>query len=75
MSATKEKFSSQADGKLLADIKQIAEAEGRQLQSVLDEAMRDFVEKKRTGKSRLHVMEAMDDSLKVYDKLYEKLAQ
>ncbi|GJM05359.1 MAG: hypothetical protein DHS20C09_13500 [marine bacterium B5-7] len=32
---------------LLADIKQFAEAEGRQLQSVLDEAMRDFVEKKK----------------------------
>lgn len=75
MSVTKEKFSSQADSKLLSDIKQIADNEGRQLQSVLDEALRDFVEKKKTGKSRRHVLEAMDESLKVYDKLYEKLAQ
>lgn len=75
MPITKEKFSSQADTELLADVKQIAQKEGRQLQSVLDEALRDFVEKKKTGKSRPHVLEAMDESLKVYDKLYEKLAQ
>ncbi|MFT5427053.1 MAG: hypothetical protein ACI9ZT_002009 [Gammaproteobacteria bacterium] len=75
MSVTKEKFSSQADAQILAEIKQIASGEGRQLQSVLDEALRDFIEKKRTGKPRRHVMEAFDESLKVNDKLYEKLAR
>lgn len=75
MSVTKEKFSSQADAQILAEIKQIASGEGRQLQSVLDEAMRDFIEKKKTGKPRRYVMEAFDESLKVNDKLYEKLAQ
>lgn len=75
MSVAKEKFSSQADTEILAEVRQIAATEGRQLQSVLDEAMRDFIEKKKTGKPRRHVMEAFDESLKVNDKLYEKLAQ
>ncbi len=75
MSVAKEKFSSQADTEVLAEIKQIAATEGRQLQSVLDEAMRDFIEKKKTGKPRRHVMEAMDESLKVYDQLYGKFAK
>ena len=74
MSAAKEKFSSQADAEVLAEFKRIASVEGRQLQSLLDEAMRDFIEKKKTGKARRHVMDAMDESLKVHDKLYEKLA-
>lgn len=75
MAVSREKFSSQADPEVLAEIKNIASNEGRQLQSVLDEAMRDFIEKKKTGKARRHVMDAFDDSLKVHDKLYEKLAQ
>lgn len=75
MAVSREKFSSQADPEVLAELKSIASNEGRQLQSVLDEAMRDFIEKKKTGRPRRHVMDAFDDSLKVHDKLYEKLAQ
>lgn len=69
------KFSSQADAEVLAAVKKIASEEGRQFQAVLDEALRDLVEKKRTGKPRPHVMEAFDQSLKTYDRLYEKLAK
>lgn len=69
------KFSSQADAETLETIKQIARQEGRQLQLVLDEAMRDYIEKKRTGKPRPHVLEAFDESLRSFDPLYDALAK
>lgn len=69
------KFSSQTDAETLDSIKQIAKQEGRQLQLVLDEAMRDYIEKKRTGKPRRHVMEMFDDSLRSFDPLYGALAK
>ena len=69
------KFSSQADAEILENIRQIAQQEGRQLQLVLDEAMRDYIEKKRTGKPRHHVMKMFDDSLRSYGPLYDALAK
>ena len=69
------KFSSQAEAEVLEAIKKIAGQEGRQLQFVLDEAMRDYIEKKRTGKPRRHVMEAFDGSLHSFDPLYDALAK
>lgn len=69
------KFSSQADSEILNTMKKIAKQEGRQLQILLDEAMRDYIEKKRSGKPRRHVLEAFDDSLKNFDPLYDLLAK
>jgi hypothetical protein len=37
--------------------------------------MRDYIEKKRIGKPRRHVMEAFDDGLRGFDPLYEALAK
>ncbi len=67
------KFSSQIDLEVLAAVKTIAAQEGRQLQSVLDEALRDF-EKKRSDKPRRHVMEALASSVQEFDTLYTNLA-
>jgi len=75
MTTEKVKFSSQADAAVLGAIKALAEQEGRQFQALLDEALRDYVEKKRTGKPRRHVMEAFDQSLHAFDPFYEKLAK
>lgn len=71
----KEKFASQGDPKTLFKIRKIAEAEGRQFQSVLDEAMRDFILKKEGQKPRPQVMEALAASLKDFDDLYRNLAK
>lgn len=49
MSAAREKFASQADPSLLSAIRQIAESEGRQLQVVIEEALRDYVERSAAG--------------------------
>ena len=75
MQADKEKFASQADPHVLAAMKKIAADEGRQLQSVLDEAMRDYIEKKKGLKPRASVMAAFQQSLSKNETLYKKLAE
>ena len=49
--ATREKFSSQASPELLAAVREIARKEGRHFQAVLEEAMREYIEKPRSGKA------------------------
>jgi hypothetical protein len=71
----KEKFASQADPELLSAVRAIAEAEGRQFQAVLDEALRDLVEKKRNGKARPHVLSSFEKTAKNRDWLYQQLAK
>lgn len=75
MGAVREKFSSQADVKLLAEMRKIARSEGRQLQALLDEAMRDYVDKKRSARARPVVRKAFAESLRDYDALYKELAK
>lgn len=47
-SAAREKFSSQASPDTLAALRRIAQAQGRQFQVVLEEALRDYVERQQT---------------------------
>ena len=49
--AVREKFSSQAAPDVLAALRQIAESQGRQFQAVLDDALRDYID--RQQKERL----------------------
>ncbi|MFP4315609.1 MAG: hypothetical protein ACLFQR_05235 [Desulfovibrionales bacterium] len=74
MKTTKIKFSSQADPDVLGAVKEIAEKEGKNLQVLLDEAMRDLIEKRHAGKPRRHVLEAFGESLADFDQLYRELA-
>lgn len=71
----REKFSSQAAPEVLSALRHIAEAEGRQFQAVLDEALREYIERKETGRPRRHVLEAFAQSLNEFDGLYRELAK
>ena len=71
----REKFSSQASPELLAALRRIADSEGRQFQAVIEEAMRDYIERKEKSRPRRHVMEAFADSLDEFDGLYRELAK
>ncbi len=71
----KVKFASQADPQVLDELKDIARKEGRQFQSVIDEALRDYIEKKQTGRARKHVIAAYEESLSRFGKLYTELAK
>lgn len=75
MAKTREKFSSQADPELLAGLRKAAETEGRQFQAVLEDAMRDYIERRARDRPRRHVLEALGESLEDFDDLYRELAK
>ncbi len=71
----REKFSSQAAPELLAALRQIVESQGRQFQAVLDEAMRDYIDRQQKERPRRHAMAAFASSLEEFDDLYRELAK
>ncbi len=73
--ATREKFSSQAAPDVLAALRQIAENQGRQFQSVLDDALRDYIDRQPKERPRQHVMASFASSLDEFDSLYRELAK
>jgi hypothetical protein len=73
--AVREKFSSQASPDVLAALRQIAESQGRQFQAVLDEALRDYIDRQQKERPRRHVMASFASSLDEFDSLYHELAK
>ena len=71
----KVKFASQADPRVLDDLKAIAKADGRQLQSVIEEAFADLIAKRRGGQIRPDVRSALQASKRKFDTLYRELAK
>jgi len=71
----REKFSSQAAPDVLAALRRIAESQGRQFQAVLDEALRDYIDRHQKEQPRRHVMAAFASSLDEFDNLYRELAK
>jgi hypothetical protein len=75
MALTRQKFSSQADPELLEALREIAQQEGRQFQAVLEQAMREFIERKNSAHPRAHVIAHFRASMEQNDELYKLLAQ
>ncbi len=71
----KQKFSSQLDADLLVEVRAISKEEGRQLQSVLDEALTEWVERKRGLRPRSEVLAHLKDSMARNRSLYRRLAE
>ena len=69
------KFSSQADPDVLKAMQAVAEQEGRQLQAVIGDAMREYLARRQQQAPRRNVLEAFQKSLKERDDLYRKLAK
>jgi hypothetical protein len=70
-----EEFSCQASPEVLAALRQIAENQGRQFQAVLDEALRDYIDRQPKDRPRRHVMASLASSLEEFDSLYRELAK
>ena len=75
MARTREKFATQVDGALLADLRGLAQQEGRQIQALVEEAIAALIEQRRQGTARPHVMSAYQKSHARYAPLYKKLAE
>ena len=72
---TLQKFSSQARPELLEDVRAIAAEEGRQFQAVLDEALVEWVARKRGDAPRPEVLAHLKASIARHRVLYEQLAK
>lgn len=73
--AAREKFATQVDADVLGELRELARAEGRQIQALVDEALADLIEKRKLGKPRRRVMDAYLSSHGRYADLYRKLAE
>ena len=73
--AARVKFSSQASPDVWAALRQIAQSQGRQFQAVLDEALRDCIDRQQKEHPRRHVMTSFASSLEEFDSLYRELAR
>jgi hypothetical protein len=72
---TREKFASQADPELLAQVRAIAAEDGRQLQAVIEDALRDYVSSRRGERPRREVLEHLEATVAEHRELYRRLAQ
>ena len=75
MVTTKEQFSGQAPPELLASIREIARAEGREFEATLEDAMRLYVECKTGNDVQPDAVAHFRQSLERNRRLYELLAQ
>ena len=75
MTEVREKFATQVDPEVLANIRQLAQAEGRQLQALVEEALKDLIEKRKNSSPRASVMAAYQASHERYATMYQKLAK
>lgn len=71
----RQKFATQVDPDLIEAVRELARAEGRQMQALIDEALADLIEKRRMQRPRPQVMAAYRASLPRFGKLYKKLAE
>ncbi len=75
MAQSRRKFATQVNAETLALVRALAEAEGRQLQALIDEALADLIEKRKKSVPRPQVMEVFRTGCAKYAALYRKLAE
>ena len=71
----RKKFATQMDADLLRQLRDYAKSEGRQIQSVLEEAVINLLKERRGYEMRPDVKAAYQESLDRYSELYEALAK
>jgi hypothetical protein len=68
-------ITTQLSPEILASIENIASSEGRQIGTVLNEALSKYIERKTKSQPRQSVLNAFNDSLTEFDTLYVELAK
>ncbi|MGB3809546.1 MAG: hypothetical protein WA943_05575 [Parvibaculum sp.] len=71
----REKFATQADPELLAQMRALAKTEGRQFQSLVEDAFRTYLAGKQGERPRENVMAHFRDSVRRNAELYKRLAK
>ncbi len=74
-SYSRETLTIQMDSDLLASVRNLAETEGKPVQSLIDEALAELIKQRRQDKPRAHAMAAYQGSHLSFGQLYKKLAE
>jgi len=75
MAKLREKFATQVDSKILAELRSLADDEGRQIQGLVEEALVNLIEEHKGIKARPHVLRSYQQSHSRFASLYKKLAK
>ena len=75
MAIQREKFASQLDKELLERARKTAEREGLQFQSLLEAALREYLDGLEGARPRKMVVSTLAESLAEFDELYKELAK
>lgn len=73
--AQRQKFATQVEAVLLAEIREIAARDGRQMQAVVEDAFRVYLDERRGARPRSKIMDIYRASHERYASLYEHLAK
>ena len=71
----REKFATQMNSAMLADLRALARAEGRQLQSLVEEAVGKLLEARQDAKTEPDFARLMQRNHDRYASVFEKLAK
>lgn len=75
MTIQREKFATQMDPALLAELRLLANSEGRQIQSLLEEAVQNLLREKQKGSVRDRALALHESAMEKYDAVFRKLAE
>ena len=75
MAIEREKFATQVDSALLESVRKFAKSEGRQIQAVVEDALRGHLDAKNGAPRREYLMAAYLKSTERFSGLYKQLAQ
>lgn len=70
-----ERFAVEADPEVLADLRAIAADDAREVASVVEDALRLYVEQRRGQGPRAEVLQHLDATVAEHRELYRRLAQ
>ncbi len=69
------KFATQIDEAILLDIRKLAKTEGRQIQSIIEEALTSLLAERSKGRIRPDVLSAMEECNERYGSVLRELAK
>ena len=72
---SEDKFSYKVSPEVLAALHQLAALQGRQPQAILEDALREYLERQQRDRPRQHVLSAFASSMNEFDDLYKDLAK
>ncbi|MBP3730188.1 MAG: hypothetical protein J6I40_01805 [Mailhella sp.] len=72
---SKVKFATQISKDVLAMLRATAKRDGRHIQAVLDEALREYFDNRNRAMPRQHVLTALHASMAEHAELYKALAK